>query len=147
MPDPPPVMMETRMRRRTQKPPMVRTIGATPANANDAPIERVHHRSEPPHAKALVAPAAAGLQTVLVDQLDRRTPCKRRTLEIQRAPVAILAIEILLPVRKGRGDQPGRAGAAKISHRALDIGKGEMHEAVAAQDDVATRQHILRDVG
>src|SRR6185437_2308870 len=143
MPDPPPVMMETHMRRRTQKPPMERTIGGAGANANEA----AQRQSEPPHAKALVAPAAARFQAVLVDQLDRRAPCKRRPLEIQRAPVAILAIEILLPVRKGCGDQPGRAGAAEILHRALDIGKGEMHQAVAAQDSVATRQHILRDVG
>src|ERR1700760_3453182 len=104
-------------------------------------------QSEPPHAEALVAPAATGLQAVLIDELHRRPPIKRRTLEIQRAPVAVLAIDILLPLRKGRRDQPGRARLAKIFQRALDIGKAEMYEAVAAQDGVAARQRILRDVG
>src|SRR5215475_13527012 len=102
-------------------------------------------QSEPPYTKALVAPAAAGLQAVLIDQLDRRPPGKRRTLEIQRAPVTVLAIHVLLPFRKGRGDQPGRAGLAEILQRALDIGKGQMHEAIAAEDGVAARQRILRD--
>src|ERR1700761_3794933 len=104
-------------------------------------------QSEPPRAEALVAPAATGLQAVLIDELDRCPQRKRRALEIQRAPVAILAIEIPLPLRKGRRDQPGRARLTKVLHRALDIGKAEMYEAVAAQDGVAARQRILRDVG
>src|SRR5581483_547099 len=89
-------------------------------------------QSEPPHAEALVAPAAAGLHAVLVDQLERRPPGKRRVLELQCAQVAVLAVDILLPLRKGRRDQPARAGAAEILQRAVDIGKAEMHEAIAA---------------
>src|SRR5258705_11028985 len=52
---------------------------------------------QPPHPKTLVAPAAAGLGAVLVQQLERRSPIERRALEIQRAPVAILAIAVGLP--------------------------------------------------
>ncbi len=64
--------------------------------ARPARVQRQMARhSEPPHAQALVAPAAAALQAVLIDQLDR----------------------------------------------------AEMHEAVAAEDGVATRRRIRRDVG
>ena len=39
-------------------------------------------------------------------------PTERRALEIQRAPVAILAIEVGLPVGKRGGDQPRRRRSA-----------------------------------
>ena len=102
---------------------------------------------QPPHAKALVAPAAAGLQAILVEQFNRRSPIERRAFEVQRAPVAVLAVGVALPLRKRGRDQPYRAGRPKIRHRAIDIGKRQMHEAVAAQDGVATRQRVRRDIG
>src|SRR6478736_9668918 len=77
---------------------------------------------EAPHPKALVAPAAAGLGAILVDQFDRRPPLERLKFEIQRAPVAVLAVRIDLPFRKGGHDQPYRAGRPKIRNRAFGIG-------------------------
>ena len=102
---------------------------------------------QPPHAEALVAPAAAGLLAILVEQFNRRPPIERRAFEIQRPPVAVLAVGVSMPFRKRGRDQPHRAGRLKIRDRARDIGKRQMHEAVAAQDGVAPRQWIHGDIG
>ena len=102
---------------------------------------------QPPHPKALVAPAATGLQAILVQELDRRPPIERRPFEIQRPPVAVLAIGVGVQRRKGGRDQPHRAGRAEIRDRAGDVGKRQMHEAVAAQDGVAAGQRVRGDIG
>ena len=102
---------------------------------------------EPPHPETLVAPAAAGLSAILVQEFNRRSPAKRRALEIQRTPVAILAIDVDLPLRKIGRDQPFRARRPEIRNRTFDIRKRQMHETIAAQDRVASRQRISGNIG
>jgi hypothetical protein len=102
---------------------------------------------EPPDAQTLVAPAAAGLQAILVEQFNRRPPLKRCALEVQRAPVAVLTVAVELPFRKGRRDQPRRVRSRKIRNCAFDIRKRQMDQTVATQDGVAPGQPIKGDVG
>src|SRR3954464_2532991 len=105
------------------------------------------YRCQTPHAEALVAPAAAGLEAVLVQEFSRRSPMKRRAFEIQRTPVAILAVHIGLPVRESGRDQPHRAGAREIGQRASDIRKRQADRAIPAQDGVASWQSISSENG
>ena len=72
---------------------------------------------------------------------------ERRVFKIQRAPVAVLAIGVGPPLRKGGRDQPRSAGRPKIRNRAFDIRKRQMHQSVTAQDSVASRQRITGDIG
>jgi len=67
---------------------------------------------------------------------------ERLPLEIQRAPVAVVAISVILPLPKGGRDQPSRSGRPEIRNRAFDIRKRQMHQTVAAQDRVASRQRV-----
>jgi len=48
---------------------------------------------------------------------------------------------------KHQADQPHRAGRLEIRNRAFDIFKRQMHERVAAQDRVASRQRVAGDIG
>src|SRR5258705_4002706 len=126
----------TRPRRLASRPPFSHKGRGEECTASLAcPLTNLR---KPPHPEALVAPAAAGFGAILVDQFNRRSPTERFQREIQRAPVAVLAIAIGLPVRKRGRDQPHGAGRLKIPNGAFDIRKRQMHERVAAQDRVAS---------
>src|SRR5438128_1374997 len=90
-----------------------------------APVESfedmLSNLRQTPHPKTLVTPTAAGLGAVLVQQFDRRSPIERCALEIQRAPVAVLAIKVGLPAGKRGRDHPAGAGTPEIPGRAFDI--------------------------
>src|SRR5260370_6413961 len=94
---------------------------------------------EPPHAEALVAPATAGLQAILVQNFNRPSPFKWCPFKIQRAPVTILAIAVGLPLRKRSRNQPRSSRSPEIRNRAFDIRIRQMHETIAAQDRVTSR--------
>jgi len=100
-----------------------------------------------PETKALVAPASIAFIASLIDQLDRRGPAKRRTLHVQGSPVTVLAIQVDLPLRKGRRQKPPRPALAEPGNCAVNIVEAEMHQAVTTKDHVGGGQHVTRDVG
>src|SRR5262245_12859944 len=73
------------------------------------------------------------LGALLVQHVLRGRKAKGCLLQVDRAPVTGRDILVRRLTGERGGEEPGAAGAAQVGQRALDVGKGEMHQAIAAQ--------------
>ena len=98
---------------------------------------RSRTRLQFPQAERLVVEGAVRLQAVLYQRAHRRRKIERRQLEIERPPVAIFDVAILL-VHAG---MKWSAASVRRSHgsaqRPMYVGEAQVNQAIAAQHQVA----------
>ena len=89
-----------------------------------------------PETKALVCVLAIGFGAALVDCHDRLRKRERLHLKVQRSPVASQDVVIARSMGIARTEQIGRSARANVSYGSQAVGKRQMHDAVAAEDEV-----------
>ena len=68
----------------------------------------------------------------LVDQFDRRRQSERRTVQIQRTPLAGDDVAVVIPIDERRRQQITAAGPLDVVERKDDVAIREVHKTIAA---------------
>src|SRR5947207_3054614 len=89
-----------------------------------------------PQSETLVAINAAAVRALLVDDRDRLRKRERRELHVQRTPASGRDLSVSIAIDECGGHQISPAAALEVANRRVNIGEREMHERIAAENEI-----------
>ena len=99
-----------------------------------------------PDTKRFVCVGSACFGALLVqDRVGGRKP-EGRGLQIQKSPVAVHRISVLVMLRKRRGNEPAEIASSDIGESLADIRERQVHETITAEDRICCRKRIAEEI-